>query len=261
VRIGVRQIILGVKGSGLATVDAGVSADPDAGIGAGGAGSQDDSTAVCEGLEHPTEFTISFLLINSTNDEPSGYSPTSWVGEVDLTGPGAPSGVRAGIGENTLVVSWTADASTPTGEMNAFNLYCDPPAGRGPDTDAGTTCSSASLLAGDSPPSGFDCGSTTGGDNEAETSPLTNGIAYTVAVAGRDTFYNVGPLSSTVCETPEPVTGFFEAYRDAGGKAGGGFCAMHAGRSSTALGLFLLSLATAALRRRHPARRDRSIGR
>lgn len=55
--------------------------------------------------------------------------------------------------------------------------------------------------------------------------PLVNGTRYAVAVAATDAYGNVGPLSDVICETPELTTDFWENYRDAGGQAGGGFCA------------------------------------
>jgi hypothetical protein len=243
VPIAVRDIIRAVRDREVATVDGGT----DAGTGAGGAGSEDDGE--CGGLEHPTDFKISFLLLNN-NMEPEGYMPTSWSGAVDLTGPAAPSGVKAGTGENTLVISWTANSSTPVGEMRGFNLYCDPPAGAGADSDAGIACPNTTLVPGQTAPSANLCGSAPGNASSRETSPLTNGVSYTVAVAAEDSFYNAGPLSSTVCSRPEPVTGFFEAYRAAGGQAGGGFCSVHAGRSQAGAGVVLLSLLAFAIRRR-----------
>jgi hypothetical protein len=86
-----------------------------------------------------------------------------------------------------------------------------------------------------------------------ETSPLENGVNYTVAVAARDNFKNRGRLSDTTCNTPQLVTDFFEAYRDAGGTGGGGFCAIHAGRSSTLAGA--LAVAALALIARRRSRR------
>jgi hypothetical protein len=76
-------------------------------------------------------------------------------------------------------------------------------------------------------------------------------------VAGVDDFFNSGNLSALACATPELVTGFFEAYRWSGGEAGGGFCAIGAGRSRlSAAGLALLALGLVARRvRRRRANR------
>jgi uncharacterized protein (TIGR03382 family) len=53
---------------------------------------------------------------------------------------------------------------------------------------------------------------------------LVNGTTYAVAVAARDNYDNVGPLSaisSTSCNSPAPVDDFWTKYRQAGGAAGG----------------------------------------
>ena len=47
---------------------------------------------------------------------------------------------------------------------------------------------------------------------------------WACGVAGTDELENPGVLSNILCGVPEPVTDFFEAYRQAGGLAGGGFC-------------------------------------
>jgi hypothetical protein len=80
-------------------------------------------------------------------------------------------------------------------------------------------------------------------------------VTYGVSVAGFDTFRNYGELSERVCGTPEPVTGFFEAYRDAGGKGGGGFCSIGGGRAPALAGFAALSLLGLALRRRTSRRK------
>lgn len=88
--------------------------------------------------------------------------------------------------------------------------------------------------------------------------PLENGKTYAVAIAAVDTFLNVGPLSSVVCDFPERTTDFWEDYVDAGGRAGG--CAVDA--SGVPVGSFgvmavaaLLAMSTA---RRFVVRRKRT---
>jgi len=254
VLVPVRSIIAAIKGTGFAIADGGVTTDAGS-QGEGGAGSGEDD--ICSGLEHPTNFTISFMMLNTNNAEPTeNYMSASWAGEVDLTGPDAPTLNSVGKGENTLVVNWTIDVNTPIGEMDAFGVYCNPPASQGPDVDSGTACENGPLAPGEPPPTENLCGESIGSGNSVQTNKLTNGVSYTVAVAGRDTFYNVGTLSNTMCESPEPVTGFFEAYRAAGGKAGGGFCAVNAGRSLTGALFAALTLVAFVVRRRLQSRRS-----
>jgi hypothetical protein len=80
---------------------------------------------------------------------------------------------------------------------------------------------------------------------------LENGSTYVVAIAAEDTAYNVGVLSELACGTPQDVTGFYEAYRDAGGEAGGGFCSFAPARhGALAAAVASLVAACALLRRR-----------
>jgi hypothetical protein len=96
--------------------------------------------------------------------------------------------------------------------------------------------------------------------DEGQADGLSDGTTYTVAVSATDRYGNPGPLSAPVCGTPELVTGFYEAYRAAGGQAGGaGICAISGpGRSGlAALAASALLLLAAAMRRhRSPRRRS-----
>jgi hypothetical protein len=233
----VQQIVGGVNLTSAATADGGT--------GEGGASSGDSS--VCDGSGQPVGFTLHFLLVDSNGRSPSGFTFAQWDAAFDLKGPDAPTGVRVGIGENRLIVAWTAADDITPAEMDGYYFFCDPPAGTGtPTVDGGTPSCGSPTLAGENA-----CGQALGGNvTSGETSSLTNGVSYAVAVAGRDTFKNYGELSDSTCETPQPVTGFFEAYRAAGGKGGGGFCSIGAGRSSALAGFAALSLLGLALRRR-----------
>jgi hypothetical protein len=240
-KLTVQQIVEGVNQTGSAST------------GEGGTGSGNDG--VCEGSSSPVGFTLHFLLVNSNGETPSGYTFPKWEAEFDLEGPEAPRNVRAGIGENRLIISWSIPDDTTTAEMDGYYFFCDPPPGTGtPVEDGGTpSCGLPSATAANA------CGRALGGAvTSGETSALLNGVSYAVAVAGRDTFFNYGELSDPACEQPEPVTGFFEAYRDAGGKGGGGFCSIGAGRSPAFGGLGALALLGLALRRRQARSRKGS---
>jgi len=56
--------------------------------------------------------------------------------------------------------------------------------------------------------------------------PLENGKIYALAVAGIDSFGNIGELSPQVCQFPESTSDFWRDYRGSGGQAGGGFCSV-----------------------------------
>jgi hypothetical protein len=100
------------------------------------------------------------------------------------------------------------------------------------------------------PPGKYRCGSATANATEGEATGLRNGQLYAVAVATVDKLGNVGPLSEIECGSPKPVTDFFEAYRNAGGEAGGGFCAIGHHRESGALVFMLGALVMWIVRRR-----------
>ncbi len=84
---------------------------------------------------------------------------------------------------------------------------------------------------------------------------LTDGTTYTVGVAAVDGSGNVGPLGSVACDFPAPVNDFWKLYRQDGGQAGGGYCALEAvgapvGSSLAVAGLGTVALAVARRRRR-----------
>jgi hypothetical protein len=235
--LGVQEIVGAVNLTSAATADAG----------AGEGGATGDDSGVCDGSAQAVAFTLHFLLTNTSGQSPSGYTFPKWSAEFDLDGPAAPRSVAAGIGENTLVISWRAADDTARQDTDGYYFFCDPPPGTGtPTVDGGTpTCGEPMLTAANA------CGKALGGSvTSGQTNALTNGVSYSVAVAAQDLFKNYGELSDSTCATPEPVTGFFEAYRDAGGKGGGGFCSIGAGRSSALAGLGAVALLGLALRRR-----------
>lgn len=81
---------------------------------------------------------------------------------------------------------------------------------------------------------------------------LVNGVAYNVAVAATDTYQNTGTLSSLACNVPQPVNGFFKAYRAAGGQGGGGYCSFSQKREPLPL-FALIGLASCLVLRRRRA--------
>jgi MYXO-CTERM domain-containing protein len=82
---------------------------------------------------------------------------------------------------------------------------------------------------------------------------LSNSVEYQVAVIAYDDFDNPSVLSNVDCETPQPVVDFYEAYRRAGGRAGGGLCAVAPGAAGPGpLPAALLALALVGAARRRP---------
>ena len=99
----------------------------------------------------------------------------------------------------------------------------------------------------------IDCGEITAqGATGGETKQvLTNDVKYVIAIATEDNVNNVGVLSALACNVPKDTTGFIEAYGEAGGRAGGGFCAFAPARNG-AWGLLVAFVigACALIRRR-----------
>ena len=100
----------------------------------------------------------------------------------------------------------------------------------------------------------YRCGDSVGpGAGSVQILGLLNNHLYAVAVAGLDTYSNPGTLSNIVCEKPRETVDFYDAFRDAGGTAGGGYCSYSpvGGLSGLgALGLSALGLAVRLVRRR-----------
>jgi len=89
---------------------------------------------------------------------------------------------------------------------------------------------------------------------------LDNGISYACAVSVTDVMQNDGPLSTVVCGTPKPVDDFYTSYRNAGGKAGGGFCSIRKPGVGVGPMIALASLAMLALRRRRRSKVENGDG-
>jgi hypothetical protein len=87
---------------------------------------------------------------------------------------------------------------------------------------------------------------------------LTNGATYDVVVAAVDGSGNVGPASNCASDYPAVVDDFFTLYREAGGRAGGSFCALQAVGEPTGapiVGVAFSVLAFTVARRRRRNRR------
>jgi hypothetical protein len=179
--------------------------------------------------------------------------------------------VKTGPGQNVLVVRWHSPDYTAQ-EIQEYRAYraalTDPAGGAAGAASAAGSGGAAGMDGGTLGPCEFagltpemppgegvtKCGETNGRTGEVECTGLTNGVRYAVGVATVDTYYNVGVLSETACGIPEPVTGFFEAYRDAGGAGGGGYCTIGASRSRTAaVGIVLAALGFIVRRARRRA--------
>jgi len=151
-----------------------------------------------------------------------------------LNAPAPPTNVKTGVGENIAPISWTPASSTDL-TIDGYELYCDPAPGEKGLAESGIDwnpdilpagCPASTILVPNArPDTKYKCGSATKTSTRANAEGLINMVPYNVSVATTDTYRNVGVVSiPPACAVPQPVTGFFEAYRDAGGEGGGGFC-------------------------------------
>jgi hypothetical protein len=80
---------------------------------------------------------------------------------------------------------------------------------------------------------------------------LDNNFPWAVAVAAEDSVNNIGNLSNLACGIPKDIRGFYEAYRQAGGEAGGGYCSFSPAKGgSLAFALLCAAGAVSFVRRR-----------
>ena len=173
---------------------------------------------------------------------PSGGTTSSGGGAVaDYWMPAAGAGGMAGAaGAGGATSSGTAGAGGSTSGGGGAGGAGGGSGGAGGSTSSGTggatssgtggsggagdaACSSAVLTPGELPPSAYECGSVTG-TGDITVTGLVQGVEYVIAVAAYDQVHNQGVLSELGCGTAEPVSDFFDRYRQAGGQAGGGFC-------------------------------------
>ena len=215
------------------------------------------------GLPVISQLQIYFMLVDG-GGLAQGTIATYTV-KYKLHAPNPPENLSADIGDGLLPLhfSYAGNQSTDT-TINGYQFFCDPPPGEAALADAGivpsdaglaaTTCTPSTVLVPNTrPDNAYRCG---GANAPAATAGnatgLVNGVAYNVAVAATDTYQNVGTISDLACNTPQPVTGFYKAYRAAGGQGGGGFCSFSMQRETMPL-LSLIGLASCLLLRRRRA--------
>ncbi|MCH2108232.1 MAG: hypothetical protein MK135_02800 [Polyangiaceae bacterium] len=188
---------------------------------------------------------------------------------VDTVAPPPPSKVEVCAGDERLFLNWTIETESEDNDTQGFTFYCeetDQGSGGAPAFNSGCITSGTAGAAGSSgselcpevehitpgekPEEAYRCGTSTGkGSREGRTNKLKNGTEYVVAIASTDLVFNQSALSRVGCGIPQPVTTFFDAYTDAGGQGGGGFCGFDLTSRSSLL-VISLSLGIGLLYRR-----------
>jgi hypothetical protein len=261
----------GVGGSGVAGGTGGTSSSGTAGTdgstaGAAGAASipitEDAACTQKNAATGALAINVYFMLVDSANAIVGTY--VTWPALYKLLAPPPPDNVSADIGENMLPIKFKYSTASSDTSINGYNLYCDPAPGTEAAADAGVLPDDAGplpippcigstvLIAGERPNPANLCGNAGKSSSGGTATGLVNGVAYNVAVATTDSYGNTGVLSNTTCEVPQPVTGFFEGYRNAGGRGGGGFCSFSPRREPLPL-LAVAGLATYLILRRRRA--------
>jgi hypothetical protein len=238
-----------------------------------------------------------WLWIDTEPDDlPDSEDAPNFPIKVHGSGPMAPRDVRVTSGNEALEVEWTgvtevADfqgyvvlcgrGDIPVFEPGTFSPRFDTPAGLCPERTALPFTVGASYLTevpregqrGPAPPRlqaldpAFLCSNLLTSQTRTRISVLQNGIPYVVGVASVDRYGNASAIEEAVLQVPIPTVDFYRSYRDAGGEAEGGFCAVARAPSRDRPGRHLLfgllaPLAALALRirrwRRDPASRKTS---
>lgn len=213
------------------------------GVPASGVGTGTEQTCDDAGGSSVATKRLLWFLVLDPAALTNAVDQLSWEFSFDMVPPNAPGGATAGPGEQSIVV--TFDPPADSSDLRSYRVYCS-------DDTGG--CTSETLIAGQDPPAGMtECGSVNSKLATSVTATgLENGKSYAVAVTSEDAVGNTSPLSNVTCGIPQEVTGFYEAYRAAGGEAGGGFfaCSLAPARRGAYGALAALALAAAALWRR-----------
>jgi hypothetical protein len=224
-------------------------------------GTDVNSCTDTSGLPVITPLNVYFLLVDGSAN---AASSTFYTTHYKLLAPDPPVNISADIGDGLLPIHFSyANNQAADTTINGYQFYCDPPPGLAAAEDAGVAptdagaaipvCTPSTVLmpgfrAGDQ----YRCGTASLSATAGNATGLVNGVAYNVAVAATDTYQNTGNISALTCNVPQPITGFFKAYRGAGGQGGGGFCSFSLKPEPVPL-LALLGLASCLVLRRRRA--------
>ena len=202
-----------------------------------------------------------FVVLEAAGDE-TPVTSVAFPSGADIrvqTGlPAAPSNVTTGPGESQVDIAW--DGAT---QGQKYYVLCSPlPGAQGGAASPNPTfdANGQEVCEGTPPTDGFGAGVTmdrtwrcdqdsgetffaTGVAAESLTvDGLDNDVQYFFGVVALDEVDNPSVVSELACSTPKPVDDFFELYRRAGGRAGGGVCSATPARPTGAGGAALLAL-------------------
>ena len=229
--------------------------------------SEDESCGTEASSTTSVSATLTFAFEGSNGQPDSEGSDTIVIG-YDVRAPEPPSFNELGQGDGQLSAIWDPLEGE---DVQGYKFYCQSSATTQEEVDAGDLdqrgaggqggadaggCAT-SMIPGEPPPEdAIFCGEQPGKTaGRGTVEGLTNDQVYTVGVVATDLVGNEGVLSNLLCQYPKEVTDFYEAYTDAGGTGGGGFCSLGHRRGATpwsALVLLGLALGWARRRRQRP---------
>jgi hypothetical protein len=140
----------------------------------------------------------------------------------DTKPPSPLQNIKAEPGEGNVRVSWSLKDTDD--DIARFYVLCAP----GATDECDKTL--APFQPGDDPPKLDDYGCNKDGFPKGTRSgivpDLKDGVNYYFAVFSEDASGNKSKVSDVVCARPEGILDFYEVYRQAGGKARGGYCSL-----------------------------------
>jgi len=181
----------------------------------------------------PEQYGSPLIAVCAEGSTASGAGAGGASSTTETAGAGGVSAESAGAG-GTEAAGAGGDAATTSGAAGETAATCSP---------------SAYLIQGTVPKSGLECGST-GVAIQGTVKGLNNYEQVCVGVAAIDIVSNQGTLSEVRCGTPQQVYSFFQAYREAGGNAGGGYCSLTTRQRWRTDAWYVLPFAVALLSRR-----------
>lgn len=190
-----------------------------------------------------TKIDVQVLYFAPGNDTTADLSKHVTI-VADTVGPSPPhAAISGGNGRARIDIAPTGTIS----DVTSTTAYCEKSA-------SPNACESTTLVPGAEPPvdPSFECGSIVGSVGSTFfTDPLENGTNHVVAVAARDAFGNLGPLSSVTCATPSPDAETQVQSLDEPGCAIGAIARSHSrGGGATSMLVVALGVLLASYRRR-----------
>lgn len=213
--------------------------------------------------EKQVEKNLTYFVLVRDTDEIKASAKIA-IGGVDTLAPEPPNSIDVAAGDEHIFFDWKIDSSNEAEDTYGFAFFCVPQGSASEDGATGIggagggggndDCSQGILREGEIPSEealSYICGSEKGRTSrKGQADDLENYTLYAVAIAATDTVRNKGKLSEVSCATPKEVTTFFESYKEAGGKGGGGFCALSRRSNGAHLAILLAGGLGLLLRRR-----------